>query len=190
LKLFVLISCLILLGGICFLYFQAQRELSPSHAPRDPQPPTFYSPNGDGQTTTALLRRGAQGEKHRPVPSSPTETDTPKKAPLATSLEEFHRTAFYRTLITNNLFQPLGTTPVPEKSKYRLIGTATPSDGAPGGTALVENIDNNTIRILSLGSSIGDATVVDIQPKRLTLDAAGKQTTLSVEKHLWLKTLK
>jgi len=93
-------------------------------------------------------------------------------------------------LITNNLFQPLGTAPVSEKSKYRLIGTATPSDGAPRGTALVENIDNNTIRILSLGSSIGDATVVDIQPKRLTLDAAGKQTTLSVEKHLWLKTLK
>ena len=41
----------------------------------------------------------------------------------------FQETEFYRTIIDNNLFRPLGWEPERPKEPFRLIGTRTPTDG-------------------------------------------------------------
>ena len=105
------------------------------------------------------------------------------------TLKVFQQTHFYRTIVQNNLFQPLGTTPTQPRSAYRLLGTTTPPDGRLGGTAFIQHTQDTTQAFITvtLGDRLGDATVVDIQPKQVTLDAAGHQTTLKLQHPLWLK---
>ena len=54
------------------------------------------------------------------------------KEPVALSmarLEAFQASAFYRTIVDNNLFRPPGWTPPRPRFRYRLIGTLLPRDG-------------------------------------------------------------
>ena len=131
--------------------------------------------------------------KHTP-PRTATSPRTPtlhNDTPVDTdTLRAFQHTDFYRTIVQNNLFHPLGTRSAPHASQYRLLGTTTPPDGSIGGTAFVQHTDatdNKTFIAVTLGKRLGDATVVDIQPKQITLDAAGHQTTLKLQYPLWLK---
>ena len=63
----------------------------------------------------------------------------------------------------------------------------TPSDEDIGGEVLIQNLTNgNTMQRAILGGKIGNATVVDIQPKQVTLDEEGKEITLRLQEHLWL----
>ena len=105
------------------------------------------------------------------------------------TLKAFQQTDFYRTIVENNLFHPLGTRQKTRASQYRLLGTTTPPDGRIGGTAFIQHTEGDTQKLISvtLGDSLGDATVVDIQPKQVTLDAAGRQTPLKLQHPLWLK---
>ena len=125
--------------------------------------------------------------------AKPTPPRTPtlhKDTPGATdTLRAFQHTDFYRTIVQNNLFHPLGTRSEPRASQYRLLGTTTPPDGSIGGTAFLQHTDatDKGIIAVTLGKRLGAATVVDIQPKQITLDAAGYQTTLKLQYPLWLK---
>ena len=131
---------------------------------------TFVKPSRNTETSRT---RTFQNDTH-------ADTDT---------LSAFQQTDFYRILVENNLFQPLGTTPTPPRSAYTLLCTTTPPDGSIGGTAYLQHTEGDAQKLISvtLGERLGDATVVDIQPKQVTLDAAGTQTTLKLQHPLWLK---
>ena len=56
------------------------------------------------------------------------EVPLPRRVRL-TSPPVFDSEAFYRTIIENNLFRPLGWTPPRPIEPYRLLGTILPRDG-------------------------------------------------------------
>ena len=82
---------------------------------------------------------------------------------------------FYRTIIDNNLFAPLGTVlnakPKPE-SNLTLVATFVSTD-ALRSTALIKNKTTGRHYRLAIGDVIEDFTVMKIQSKQVTLDHHG-----------------
>ena len=85
--------------------------------------------------------------------------------------------AFYKVIIDNNLFRPLGWTPPDNEPAYSLIGTAVGVDGAVSQATLLEK-RSNQYHFVTIGTKLGDLTVKDIQAKQVILDNAGKPMTL------------
>lgn len=85
--------------------------------------------------------------------------------------------AFYKVIIDNNLFRPLGWTPPNNEPAYSLIGTAVGADGAISQATLLEK-RSNRYYFVTIGSKLGDLTVKDIQAKQVTLEGAEKPITL------------
>ena len=86
--------------------------------------------------------------------------------------------AFYRTIIDHNIFRPLGWTPPNNEPSYSLIGTkAVGSNNVISQATLLER-RSNRYHFVTIGTQIGDMTVKDIQPKKVTLDKAGETVTL------------
>ncbi len=85
--------------------------------------------------------------------------------------------AFYKVIIDNNLFRPLGWTPPSNEPAYSLIGTAVGADGDLSQATLLEK-RSNRYHFVTIGTKLGDMTVKDIQAKQVILDNAGKPITL------------
>ncbi|MCE2415272.1 hypothetical protein J4G07_14860 [Candidatus Poribacteria bacterium] len=84
---------------------------------------------------------------------------------------------FYKVIIDNNLFRPLGWTPPNNEPAYSLIGTAVGAEGAVSQATLLEK-RSNQYHFVTIGTKLGDMTVKDIQAKQVILDNAGKPITL------------
>ena len=101
---------------------------------------------------------------------------------------EFQNTDFYRTIINNNLFRPLGwQLPLP-REPYRLIGTILPTDvNTPKQAILQKSLVGSTYTV-TIGDILDkETTVTDIQPKQVTLENAGVQRTLRLNTTSWIK---
>ncbi len=95
------------------------------------------------------------------------------------SLQAFQQTDFYRTIIDNNLFRPLGWRETRPVASYRLIGTLLPTDDTTPPRAFLQTTTENTTHIVSIGDKIDDHTkVVSIESKQVVLETDGKQRTL------------
>jgi len=87
--------------------------------------------------------------------------------------------AYYRTIIDNNLFCPLGWTPPRPSEPYRLLGTVLASDATTPPQAILQSTAGEKTYIVTLGSNLDANTqVVDIQSKQVTLSTQGQQRTL------------
>lgn len=95
--------------------------------------------------------------------------------------------AFYKVIIDNNLFRPLGWTPPNNEPAYSLIGTAVGAEGAVSQATLLER-RSNRYHFVTIGTKLGDMTVKDIQAKRVILDNAGKPITLKAGELQFLTT--
>ena len=84
---------------------------------------------------------------------------------------------FYKTIIDNNLFRPLGWTPPNNEPAYSLIGTAVDPNGRISQATLLEK-RSNRYHFVRIGTKLGDMTVKDIQAEQVILDKAGKPVTL------------
>jgi hypothetical protein len=86
---------------------------------------------------------------------------------------------FYCTIVDNNLFRLIGWTPPRPRDPYRLLGTRTPTDGKSEAQAILQSTTVGRTYTVSLGEMLDtDTTVVDIQPKQVTLEKAGVRRTL------------
>ena len=85
--------------------------------------------------------------------------------------------AFYRVIIDNNLFRPLGWRKPNEAPAYRLLGTVVDTDTAIA-QAILQETRANRYYFVTIGEKVGNATVKDIQSKQVVLDEAGKAITL------------
>lgn len=94
---------------------------------------------------------------------------------------------FYKTIIDNNLFRPLGWTPPNNEPAYSLIGTAVDANGRISQATLLEK-RSNRYHFVTIGSKLGDMTVKDIQAEQIVLDKAGKPVTLKEGPVLFLTT--
>ena len=95
------------------------------------------------------------------------------------TLTEFHASDFYRTIVDRNLFRPLGWRSPRPREPYRLLGTFLPSDGETPPQAILQSTTARTTYIVRLGDTLDPyTTLVDIQPKQVTLEKAGVRRTL------------
>ena len=91
----------------------------------------------------------------------------------------FDAEAFYRTIIDNNLFRPLGWTPPRPIEPYRLIGTLLPRSDTTPPKAIIQTTAGNKTYIVSTGEPLDALTeVVSIESKHITLQTNGQQRTL------------
>jgi hypothetical protein len=88
--------------------------------------------------------------------------------------------SYYRTIIDNNLFRPLGWTPPRPIEPYRLIGTVLPRDENTPPTAIIQTTAGNQKNyIVTIGESLDTSTeVVSIEGKAVTLETDGQRRTL------------
>ena len=86
--------------------------------------------------------------------------------------------AFYKTIIDNNLFRPLGWTPPNNEPSYGLVGTKVvdPNEGISQATLLERR--SNRYHFVTIGTELDGMTVKDIQGKQVVLDKAGETVTL------------
>ncbi|MDE0011007.1 MAG: hypothetical protein OXU36_07665 [Candidatus Poribacteria bacterium] len=95
--------------------------------------------------------------------------------------------AFYKVIIDNNLFRPLGWTPPNNEPAYSLVGTAVDADGVIAQATLLEK-RLNRYHFVTIGEKLGDITVKDIQAKQVVLEKDGKPITLKTETLQFLTT--
>lgn len=95
--------------------------------------------------------------------------------------------AFYKVIIDNNLFRPLGWRPTNNEPAYSLIGTAVGADGSISQATLLEK-RSNRYHFVTIGTKLGDLTVKDIQAKQVTLDGTEKPITLKAGELQFLTT--
>ncbi len=97
-------------------------------------------------------------------------------------LTDFQNTDFYRTIVDNNLFRPLGWRPPRPVEPYRLIGTIRPTDANTPPTAVIQTIAGNpTTHIVRIGDVLdSDTEVVSIESKQVVLSTNGQRRTLKL----------
>ena len=99
-----------------------------------------------------------------------------------TSPRVFETEAYYRTIIDNNLFRPLGWRPPRPIEPYRLIGTILPRSANTPPKVIIQTTAGNQTHIVSLGEKIDASTeVVGIEAKQVTLSIGGQERLLSLE---------
>jgi len=134
-----------------------------------------------------LLKPSPPAAKARRV-SINTPRSPKRLAPRQDTLSDFQKTEFYRTIIDNNLFRPLGWRPPRPREPYRLIGTLLPRDGDTPKQATVQRTTTRRTSTVRIGETLDtDTKVVDIQPKQVTLETNGKQRTLRLNTTPWIK---
>lgn len=102
---------------------------------------------------------------------------------LLKNFTPFQSTDFYRTIVDNNLFRPLGWRPSPPRRPYRLLGTIIPTDGNKiFPQAIVQATAENKTHIVTIGEKLDkDTTVTDIQHTQITLEKRGQRATLTLQ---------
>ena len=94
---------------------------------------------------------------------------------------DFQDTAFYRTIVDNNLFRPIGWTPPRPREPYRLLGTFIPTDRKRKAQAILQKPAVGRTYTVTIGDKLdADTALIDIQPKQVKLEKSGQQRTLKL----------
>lgn len=135
--------------------------------PRLPDPTPTHT--GDQASESIGKRENTTAKHSNHVPTFPKN-----------GLKAFQKSEFHQTIVDNNLFRPLGyRTPPRPREPYCLIGTLIPIDVNTPKRAILQSTTARRTYTVSLGEMLGtDTTVVDIQPKQVTLEKAGVRRTL------------
>ena len=131
-------------------------------------------------------------------PTPPPETLTIKVIPYSPQPRRVQQVAmpsvfdsevsYYKTIIENNLFRPLGWQPTPPVEPYRLIGTIFARDANTPPEAIIESTTEHQTHIVKLGDKLDAETeIVEIQPKQVTLSSKGQQRSLFLNAALWIQ---
>ncbi len=128
-----------------------------------------------------------------PEPSPVTETSnspsrlggqprTPSRTRFQSPTFQSLHSDFYRTIIDNDLFRPLGWAPSRPSEPYRLLGTILPTDKNVPPQAILQSTATNKTHIVTTGDKLdADTEVVEIQAKQILLETAGQQKTLRLK---------
>lgn len=84
---------------------------------------------------------------------------------------------FYQLIIDNDLFRPLGWRPPQKTPQYTLIGTTIASDGSNATAFILERLSNQ-FRTVKVGETLGNISVKEILPKKVTLQEEGKEIVI------------
>ena len=163
----IAIAIALTLAGILALTRFWNAPLTTPHTQPPQKPPALTVPVKTQRKKPASLRGRKKAEKGSP---------------------RFQDTEFYRTIVDNNLFRPLGWTQEPPVDPYLLIGTLIPTDENAAPQAILQNTATGTTHTLTEGATLDTATtLLDIQPKQVTLEKEGERITLTLNTDTWLK---
>jgi len=88
---------------------------------------------------------------------------------------------FFRVIIDNNIFRPLGWRASPPPFPYRLLATLTHAGGKKTPAAIIEETSApHKKHFVTIGDTLGETTISHIQKKQVTLETAGKKITLTL----------
>ena len=172
------IGCVIclLFGFGVFLY--AQDKMKVEFIATKPEINPVKKPKMDSAKTQAMAKMKEQAA---------ARTDRSRGRQNRRSIDFGENAAFYKVIIDNNLFRPLGWTPPNNEPAYSLIGTAVGVNGAVSQATLLEK-RSNRYHFVTIGTKLGDVTIKDIQAKQVILDKAGKPMTLRAGELQFLTT--
>ena len=123
-----------------------------------------------------------QTRPRRPVNPKSTEFPFDRTQPRRkTEPVRFQDTDFYRTIIDNNLFRPLGWTPPRPVAPYRLVGTLV--SGATNAVWVSKAIIvvGGEVRVVEIGDSLDAETkVLGIDRRSVLLETVGKEHALTL----------
>ncbi|MDE0317721.1 MAG: hypothetical protein OXM61_22815 [Candidatus Poribacteria bacterium] len=100
---------------------------------------------------------------------------------------ESENSDFYKVIVNNNLFRPLGWKPPNKEPEYILIGTASNPNGDRSEAFVLEQ-RSNKFYVASVGDKIGYAVVKEIQQKKVILDKNGETITIRSGNMQFLKS--
>ena len=130
--------------------------------------------------TTVLTQTQHETLNKTALPVSSRVFRRPLSTPQAPGAD-FQKSDFYRTIVDNNLFRPLGWRPPRPRESYRLIGTFIPRDGETPSKAILQTIRTHRTHVLKIGDKLDvDTTVTDIQKKHVMLERNGHPRKLSL----------
>ena len=113
-----------------------------------------------------------------------SETPVPPPCVRLAPPAVFDSDSFYRTIIDNNLFRPLGWRPPRPIEPYRLIGTVLPRSANTPPTAIIQTTAGKKNYIVTTGEPLDASTeVVSIEGKAVTLETDGQRRTLRLTTH-------
>ena len=131
----------------------------------------YTAPPTHPENTTIPFNRQTHPEVRTPTRNEDLET-----------LKQFQKTDFYRTIIDNNIFRPLGWRPPRPIEPYRLIGTLLPRAANIPPKAIIQTTAGNKTYIVSLGERLDASTrVVSISAKSVRLSSGGQKRTLRLK---------
>ncbi|RKU07549.1 hypothetical protein C6501_17430 [Candidatus Poribacteria bacterium] len=84
---------------------------------------------------------------------------------------------FYRAIVDNNIFRPLGWRPPNKEPEYAFIGTRTDQKGTFFEAYFLEQ-RSNQFHIAKVGDKVGEVVVKEIEEKKIILDKNGETITL------------
>ena len=87
---------------------------------------------------------------------------------------------FYRVIVENNLFRPLGWRKPDREPQYTLIATLIESEGNKARAFLMDRKSNQSYYV-AIGEKVGDAIVKDIKSNQVTLYKVGNTMTIRAE---------
>ena len=169
------IVCLLLGFGV-FLY--AQDKTKVEFIATKPEISSVKKPEMDTVKAQAMMKMKEQAT---------AQTDRSGARQNRERIDFGENAAFYKVIIDNNLFRPLGWTPPNNEPAYSLIGTAVGVEGAVSQATLLEK-RSNRYHFVTIGTKLGDITVKDIQAKQVIVDKAGKSMTLKAGELQFLTT--
>ena len=94
---------------------------------------------------------------------------------------------FYKPIVENSLFRPLGWRKPDRESEYTLLGTLIESNNQRAKAFLIERRSNQYYPV-SVGEKLGDVTVERIKPYEVSLGKNGKTVTLRANSNRFLDT--
>ena len=84
---------------------------------------------------------------------------------------------YYRTIVDNNIFRPLGWRPPNKEPEYAFVGTFVGKNGARSEASVRER-RSGKFYMVTIGEKVGDAVVKEISEKKIILDKDGETITL------------
>lgn len=173
------ISCVVCLFLVFALRIQAQGKTKAEFIATKPEMNSVKKPEVDSANRQATIKMKEQAEAQR--------NRFRERQQNRGKIDFGENAAFYRVIIDNNLFRPLGWTPPNNEPAYSLVGTAVNSNGTISQATLLEK-RSDQYHFVTVGTKLGDMTVKDIQPKQVTLDKAGEMITLKASAVQFLTT--
>ena len=164
------IGCVVclLLGAAVLLYAQERTR------------PGFI---GTSSEIDAAQMRGMDATRMQRMPNAPGQSQPQQNRAWGGQnrgggVDFGEHAAFYRTIVDNNLFHPLGWTPPNNEPSYSLISTAVNQDGVISQATLLER-RSNRYHFVTIGTELDDMTVKEIHAKKVIMDKAGESVTLN-----------